>query len=169
MRRAISVVCLALAPTLVLAQHDHGPEHGPVHGPEHGPAAFHGEPRGPEHHDFRDAPGHPDRPHVDENARWVGHDEGPRDARFHLDHPWAYGHFNGGIGRDHVWRLVGGTPQRFRFGSFFWAVAPFELAYVNDWRWSGDDIIIYDDPDHDGWYLAYNTRLGTYVHVQYLG
>jgi hypothetical protein len=156
-------------------------EVGGGHIPSHGPPASHGiapgsvpvHPATPDHNarpTFRDHPNHPEAPHVHvTNNVWVGHGSGRGDAHYHLDHPWAHGHFGGPIGPQHIWRLGGGARDRFRFGGFFWAVAPYDYDYTSDWLWDNDDIVIYDDPDHAGWYLAYNVRLGTYVHVEYLG
>ena len=99
----------------------------------------------------------------------MGHDTGRGDAHYHLDHPWEHGRFPGAIGAGHAWRMHGGDHGRFAIGGFFFCVAAFDAAYCGDWLWDDDDIILYDDPDHVGWYLAYNVRLGTYVHVMYLG
>jgi hypothetical protein len=119
---------------------------------------------------FRDQPTHPEAPHVHAaDDRWIGHDSGRGDARYQINRNVAQRRFTGGIGRDHVFRLSGGGPGRFWFGGNYFSVAPADFGYCNDWLWDNDQITLYDDPDHPGWYLAYNVRLGTYCHVQYLG
>jgi len=117
-----------------------------------------------------DKQGHPNVPHVDaRNDKWVGHDSGANDANYRLAQPWAHGHFNGGFGPQHVFNLAGGNRERFWFNNFYWDVAAFDYNIVEGWNWTGDQIVIYEDPDHIGWYIAYNPRLGTYAHVEYLG
>jgi hypothetical protein len=110
---------------------------------------------------------HPSSPHVHTDGRWIGH-AGAGDPRYQLARPFEHGRFPGATGRDHIY-TVRGRRERFAAAGASFSVAPFESRYCDDWRWDTEQIAIYEDADHSGWYLAYSMRLGTFVHVQFLG
>jgi hypothetical protein len=109
-------------------------------------------------------------PHVNNN-RWYGHDR-PNDPRYHLAKPFEHGHFEK-FGPSYRYEIVRIDRDHRRFwfpGGFFFEVAVWDWPICADWCWDcGDDFVIYEDPDHIGWYLLYNVHTGIYVHILYLG
>src|SRR6202042_3625057 len=123
-----------------LAQEKGGAKGGGVKGvggghiPSHGPPAARPAPaKAPQaaapNRSFVDKPGHPEAPHVHTNNKWVGHDSGRDDPKYHLDKPFEHGRFTGGIGKGHVYHLGGGCPARFGFGGFFFSVAAADYGF----------------------------------------
>jgi hypothetical protein len=179
---ALSIASLFAVPAFAQHERGGGGGHFPS-GPPHGPTPVHAPPPAPHpvapphpvaHPEpARPEPAHPvvERPRVENDGRWVGHDRGREDERYHVGKPWPHGRWKGPIGAGHVYRIGGweAAQHRFWFGSSYWIVSPNDYGYVDDWDWANDNVVIYDDPDHEGWYLAYNPRLGTYIHVEYDG
>jgi hypothetical protein len=111
-----------------------------------------------------------DTPHVNHN-QWYGHDS-PIDPRYRFDHPFAHGRFDD-FGTNFRYRFLRVDPYRHWFwfpSGFYFEVAAWDWPVFADWCWDcGDDFVVYEDPDHIGWYLLYNMHTGVYVHVQYMG
>jgi len=93
--------------------------------------------------------------------------------RFVIAHPYPHGRFEhfGPSYRYRVARFDLGA-HRFWFpGGFSFEIASWDWDLASGWCWDcpGDNFVVYDDPDHPGWYLVYNAQTGVYVHAQYLG
>ena len=165
-------------PAQLSAQRGFGGDRAPVfHGAPAGrgfsaPPAI---PRAPEPRtDGHDGPMfEPGRPHGEvpyvRDGHWYGH-AAPGDARFHLDRPFQFGRF-GLVGPGHVFRTVRvdlGARRLWLPGGRF-EIADWDWALTSPWCWTCDDFVVYLDPDHVGWYLLYDVRMGEYVHAQFLG
>jgi hypothetical protein len=110
-------------------------------------------------------------PHVN-NDRWYGHDK-PNDKHYHLDRPYEHGRFDR-FGPSYRYNIVRVDPDQHRLwlpGGYFFEVPAWEWPLASSWCWTcgGDDFVVYEDPDHPGWYLLYNLYTGRFVHVLYMG
>ncbi len=111
-----------------------------------------------------------DLPHVNRDHGYGR--EAPHDPRFRLVRAYPHGRFaHVGPSFRYAPDRVDAVHHRFWLpGGFSFEIATWDWPLCAEWCWDcGDDYVVYDDPDHPGWYLVYNVHLGVYVHAQYLG
>src|SRR5215469_12074258 len=107
-----------------------------------------------------------DNPHNPHYYRW---DYGDDDDRIRLRYRYPYGRY------DHVRRvyIVRAYEPRVRriilYDHSAWIVAYYDVPRCRDWDWGRDEVYVYDDDYHPGWYLLFNPRLGRSVHVEFWG
>jgi hypothetical protein len=114
------------------------------------------------------------------------HDNGKHKGREHpknrRDSGWDYDHDRIQPGRHYPHGRYQHLKQRFVVRGFdtrsrnivlydrsHWVVATYDVPHCRDWQWDRDEVYVYDDDHHPGWYLLFNARLGRYVHVEFAG
>lgn len=161
---AIAVAAAAIVAGPLSAQHE---------APHQAPRRSAGReiPAGPSRRERPDAPPELDQAPHQYHGRWFGH-ASPNDQRYHLDRPFEHGTFRAAGPTHHftIARIDRVGHRLWLPGGFGFEIAAWEWPYAVDWCWTcGSDFVLYDDPDHPGWYLLYDIPTGQYVHVQYLG
>ncbi len=92
------------------------------------------------------------------------------DRRFQLDRPFARGRFVRDAGRRYaVARVDFGAGRVWLADGFGFEIAGWDRSLTSLWNWRADRFAIEADPDHLGWYLLTDLRLGHSVHVLFLG
>lgn len=90
-------------------------------------------------------------------------------VRIHPGHAYPYGHY------DHVRSAFVAhsfdvhARRIVLYDRSNWVVAPYDVRLCNGWDWDRDQVYVYNDDHHAGWYLLFNARLGAYVHVEFAG
>jgi hypothetical protein len=103
------------------------------------------------------------------NDQWYGH-AAADDPRFNLARPFPAGRF-ALSGPSHVYSLsrVDLGARRIWLPGGQFEIEDSDWAVTSPWCWTCDQFVVYVDPDHAGWYLIYDVRMGEYVHAQFLG
>ncbi len=110
--------------------------------------------RGQPNRNFRDMPDHPDAPHVHGNGEWV---EPLTTSAAMIPGCTSTIRLRAAASLS-VSALATSSTSRAAtanaswFNGAYFSVAPFDFAYVGDWDWNADPIVIYEDPEDPGWY-----------------